>query len=215
MEPYCKYKGADWIQSAHLGREMTQFERLVADIAGQVERGIYHLPHKSLGLSRWQGDRVSLVYTSGSLATYDGLKLTDYVGLCHLFAVRLEITPMIAIAEFDAEDFESWDYQGELVSHVCEPGSDDGAQLARFERRVTNEDFNPDEPEDKRANPRTLIREYTRSATACLELSFSPRRHDGKCFSDRHLTLESMGDHIRRLGHCLMADHVADRPKAA
>lgn len=200
-DPFPKYSGADWL-ARHLKRELTPFERLVAGIVGQAERGIYHLTHRELALSRWEGDRVHVVYTrGGSLSTYDGITLTDYVGLCHLFAVRLDITARLVVSETDTDDFESTRDLPELAGHVCPPGWDDGPQLETFHRDEPNEDFDPAEPEHPEDNPRTVRRELARSVSPCLELTFHPREHGADCFSRRHLTLDQMAAYIRRLGH--------------
>ncbi len=88
-----KYAGADWVESAErvkcspLGRE-------VADILGQVFRGLYHLEHCG-GFSKtdWANTRFVEVRISGQLATYDAHALTDLVILCHDRRIRLEINP--------------------------------------------------------------------------------------------------------------------------
>ena len=199
MKPFPKYRGAGWLVSAHLKRPLTAFERLVADMIGQVERGIYHLSGRELKLSRWEGDRVHLVLFQ-DLSTYDGIDLAEYVGLCHLFAVRMDISARVAFSETDSQDFERTVHLTELQNGVCPAGWDGGPDLVEFDRAEPNDDFNPDEPEHPEDNPRTVTREYVRSATACLELMFSPRRHNTGQVHTNHLTLDQLAEHVRRLG---------------
>ena len=68
---------------------MSEFGREVADILGQVWRGIYHLDHTKLKLF---DPRLAEVTIRGELATWDYTYLTDLVVLCHDRCVRLAIS---------------------------------------------------------------------------------------------------------------------------
>lgn len=91
MSEYCKYSGADWLASAmHL--ELPPFAARVADIVGQVYRGIYHLNARDLRASTW-GEDCCTVRVWGDLATFDAPHLTELVVLCHDACIRLDISP--------------------------------------------------------------------------------------------------------------------------
>src|SRR3954468_17034735 len=89
-----KYAGADWLKSC--GRELSPFGVEVADILGQVYRGIYHVNGEVLHeRCKWANDnRIEVVINdsmSGGLSTYDFNNLTALVILCHDRCVRLTI----------------------------------------------------------------------------------------------------------------------------
>src|SRR5262245_26309411 len=93
-----KYAGADWLESNRRltaerkkqpFRPMSVFARKVADVLGQVIRGLYHWEQGGLDRADWTiEDRVSLTWY-GDLSTYDSAYLTELVVLCHDHAIRL------------------------------------------------------------------------------------------------------------------------------
>lgn len=90
-----KYAGADheewrWKRD---GITPSQFGRQVADIIGQVWRGIYHIDDKALARADWENKHMIRINIYGSLDTYDLDYLTRLVILCHDYCVRLEIIP--------------------------------------------------------------------------------------------------------------------------
>ncbi len=93
----CNFAGADWITQtltySKPVRVPSPFGRLVADILGQVYRGIYHIPEQTLlhPRTKWEHDRHIEVIVRNELATYDAPELTFLVVLCHEAGVRLSI----------------------------------------------------------------------------------------------------------------------------
>lgn len=71
--------------------EANEFGLLVADILGQVWRGIYHLPC-NLSKVHWNRGWVEINLTEG-MATFDSAKLTELIVLCYDNMIRLEIVP--------------------------------------------------------------------------------------------------------------------------
>lgn len=86
-----KYAGADWIRESLEIKDISDLGERVADILGQVYRGIYHLPSKQLRKMEWNNpDFIEFIHY-GELATYDFSALTELVILCHDEAIRLSI----------------------------------------------------------------------------------------------------------------------------
>lgn len=86
-----KYSGADWIEKS-LKQELSPLGREVADILGQVWRGIYHL-EKQIRKVDWANTFWITINIYGDLSTYDFSRLTELVVLCHDRMLRLEISP--------------------------------------------------------------------------------------------------------------------------
>lgn len=87
-----KYAGADWLIS--LGVEMSDLGVVVADVLGQVWRGIYHIS----GAVRskkvdWSNPYYISVVIYGGLCSYDNQYLTELLILCYDNMLRLEVTP--------------------------------------------------------------------------------------------------------------------------
>jgi hypothetical protein len=86
-----KYSGADWIK--YYRPFTSEFGCKVADILGQVYRGIYHLDkavlHKRID---WSAKHFIEITIDGELATFDNSALTELVLLCHEQSVRLAIS---------------------------------------------------------------------------------------------------------------------------
>ena len=102
-----KYAGADhvangrrWVPGKKIDGKMTKGQYCdielsplgieVADILGQVWRGIYHLQYD---LIDWSDPHHIEVNIAEGLSTWDFNRLTELVVLCHDRAVRLEIEP--------------------------------------------------------------------------------------------------------------------------
>lgn len=86
-----KYSGADWIEKS-LKREMSPLGREVADVLGQVWKGIYHL-EKEVPKVNWNHPTWIEINIYGCLSTFDFSNLTELVVLCHDRVLRLEIRP--------------------------------------------------------------------------------------------------------------------------
>ncbi len=86
-----KFSGADWIEHS-LKRELSPLGREVADVLGQVWRGIYHL-ERTVRKVDWANKSWIDVNINGSISTYDFAQLTELVILCHDRLLRLEIMP--------------------------------------------------------------------------------------------------------------------------
>lgn len=87
-----KYAGADWLIS--LGVEMSDLGVIVADVLGQVWRGIYHISGSVMSKKvDWSNPHYISVVIRGGLCSYDGRDLTDLLILCYDNMLRLEINP--------------------------------------------------------------------------------------------------------------------------
>ena len=85
-----KYVGAEYLdRPAFAGKPMSPLGREVADILGQVWRGIYHLRRPER--FDWSNPYYIEIRITQELATYDGLELTALVVLCHDHAIRLSV----------------------------------------------------------------------------------------------------------------------------
>jgi hypothetical protein len=87
-----KYAGTDWVEGT-LHIEMSPFGRKVADILGQVWRGIYHLDQGGTRLCKvdWTDDRFIRITVTGELATFDSQHLTELVLAAHDGCVRVSV----------------------------------------------------------------------------------------------------------------------------
>ncbi len=87
-----KYAGADWVELS-LKVPMSPFGKKVADILGQVWRGIYHLHQGSTNLCKvdWTDDRYIRITVTGELATFDSQHLTELVLAAHDSCVRVSV----------------------------------------------------------------------------------------------------------------------------
>jgi hypothetical protein len=88
-----KYSGADWIENSLKMKNMSPLGKLVADVLGQVFRGIYHLPTTTLKNTDWSDNYMIEFNHQRSLATVDGWELSWLVILCFDNYLRLEISP--------------------------------------------------------------------------------------------------------------------------
>ena len=87
-----KYAGADWVQS-NFKVSLSPIGVAVADLLGQLFRGIYHLEPSSLKKVDWNNPhQISIVLSKNTtLSTYDFNELTMLVVLCHDRLLRCEI----------------------------------------------------------------------------------------------------------------------------
>jgi hypothetical protein len=88
-----KYSGADWIETSLKIKNMSPLGKLVADVLGQVFRGIYHLPTTSLKNTDWSDKYMIEFNCHKSLSTVDGWELSWLIVLCFDNHLRLEISP--------------------------------------------------------------------------------------------------------------------------
>ena len=94
MEP--QYAGADWLQKALSYKQpnliLSPLGRSVADLLGELYRGIYHMDQPSLQKSDWANDHHIIVSIGWhSFATFDVDDLTRLVFLAHHMALRVSI----------------------------------------------------------------------------------------------------------------------------
>ena len=84
------YAGAKWIERS-LQKPTSKLGRDVADLLGDVFKGIYHLPSSALKKVDWE-DEYCLQFTYyGFLSTVDFNKLTALVVLAHDRMIRISI----------------------------------------------------------------------------------------------------------------------------
>lgn len=87
------FDNAGWVE-AHLKKQLTPFQRRVADIVGIIGSNAYNAPVKWEKVDWEYGGRgVSLVWGNGHLSTFDFMPLTTLVFLCHDARIRLQIEP--------------------------------------------------------------------------------------------------------------------------
>jgi len=88
------YAGADWIEET-LGRRCSRLGAQVADLLGDLARGIYHIPTRNLRDVNWTDEHYILMrWPIQELATVDGNLLTVLVVLAHDRMLRVSIRPM-------------------------------------------------------------------------------------------------------------------------
>jgi hypothetical protein len=84
------YAGAGWVKTS-LKKRLCPLGEAVADLLGDVFRGIYHLPSTSLNKVKWD-DNYCIEFTYyGDLATVDFNLLTTLVVLAHDRMIRVSI----------------------------------------------------------------------------------------------------------------------------
>lgn len=99
-----KFSGAEWLErsfnsiSAIKGKTLSLLARKVADILGQVYKGLYHLSH--IHNQDWFDSHGVHVYINSDLSTFDGSELTNLVLLCHEHAIRLSINTGFEIYKY-------------------------------------------------------------------------------------------------------------------
>jgi len=91
-----EYAGANWIRrqldNYDICIEMSILGCNVADLLGELFRGIYHLDHKALFNVDWSNERcIEFTLSNHDLATTDFDELTRLVFLAHHFAIRVSI----------------------------------------------------------------------------------------------------------------------------
>lgn len=84
------FAGADWI-NAHICKEPSPLGCAVADLLGDLFRGIYHLDSKGLRRVAWSDKFIVRLTVRRSLSTFDFDLLTRLVFLCHDRALRCEV----------------------------------------------------------------------------------------------------------------------------
>lgn len=88
------YSGADWVEKA-LGVKVSALGRSVADLLGELFRGIYNMNQKHLRETAWDKEDIIQVHVAfADWSTYDFDNLTRLVFLAHHRALRVEMRPM-------------------------------------------------------------------------------------------------------------------------
>lgn len=84
------YQGAGWVKLS-LKKELSSLGESVADLLGDVFKGIYHLPDTALNKVKWDNDYCIEFTYYGSLETVDFNLLTILVVLAHDRMIRVSI----------------------------------------------------------------------------------------------------------------------------
>lgn len=87
------YMGANWVKQQCA--ELSPFGERVADLLGELYRGIYHINYGALMHKRtdWTSDtRIEIVVPDdGWFGTFDGNRLTNLVILCHDACIKCDL----------------------------------------------------------------------------------------------------------------------------
>ncbi|HZU87408.1 MAG TPA: hypothetical protein VFF78_07985 [Anaerolineaceae bacterium] len=91
-----EYAGAEWIErQLACNTPLVQMSPLghdVADLLGELFRGIYHIEHQALRVD-WSNKQCISINIDRALATFDFRDLTHLVFLAHHLCLRVEIEP--------------------------------------------------------------------------------------------------------------------------
>jgi len=86
-----RYAGSEWV-AANLKLTLSPFAVKVANILGEIYRGIYHLETGALKKAEWTHPyRVRVAVPDDSLATFDFDGMTQLVFLAHDQCVRVQL----------------------------------------------------------------------------------------------------------------------------
>jgi len=87
------FAGSNWIarQPFLKGKKMSSLGIAVADLLGDIARGIYHLNYTSLSKVDWTDSYHIMFSYYGDLATYDFESLTTLVVLSHDRMIRVSL----------------------------------------------------------------------------------------------------------------------------
>lgn len=111
----CNYRGADWLkmQLSYKGRTPSSFGEQLADLLGNLFKGIYHIDEYVLRKSvKWEDDQFIQMPLGRELSTWDSSDLTELVLRCHAEGIRLEITTCRYSVKYDGR---SWKQTGLLL----------------------------------------------------------------------------------------------------
>ncbi len=84
------YAGSDWIETS-LKCRCSELGKNVADLLGDIFKGIYHLAHSSLQKTNWENEYCIEHTLYGELSTIDFNLLTILVVLAHDRMIRVTI----------------------------------------------------------------------------------------------------------------------------
>ena len=94
-----KYAGSEWLTdmlrfTSRGEVEISDLGKTVADVLGQVYRGLYHIQdevlHKRVD---WSSKHTISIVIRGGLYSYDSSHLTELIVLCYDNMLRLEVNP--------------------------------------------------------------------------------------------------------------------------
>ena len=91
MSENTKYAGADWIEKSLKVANMSTLGKEVADLVGDLFRGIYHLPTVSLRKVDWENEACMSLNIDDAMATFDNDVLTRLVVLSHDRMIRVDM----------------------------------------------------------------------------------------------------------------------------
>lgn len=91
MERANSYAGAGWVEATYK-LELSPFAREVADLLGDVWKGIYHLDDKQLKKVDWKATQYIRFLWRGTISTFDFCEMTDLVLAAHDRGIRVEVS---------------------------------------------------------------------------------------------------------------------------
>ena len=222
-----KYSGAGWLhQSLGPGRSLSPFGIRVANVLGQVYRGIYYIDSAVLrkGMS-WNNSLVLSVNVSGGLATFDFDELTRLVFCCQQAGIGVDIcgcpwayTKLLFSAKRPTigQIFESKD-DDILSPNSCDPEGDfldfaskmlsvrDGGKVLWVTDRsqaysVNTVEWHPLQLLVNECHQHSIRASLTGRSNHSLEAVFSQRSNEpGLSTYDRHPTLEQHRKELERI----------------
>lgn len=86
-----RYAGSDWLIASRNAVKLSPLGIKVADLLGEVYKGLYHIPASLLRKVHWEDEDFISVSVFDGLATWDYDQLTKLVVLGHDIMVRIEI----------------------------------------------------------------------------------------------------------------------------
>jgi len=86
-----RYAGSDWLVASQKVAKISPLGIKVADLLGEVYKGLYHIPTSLLRKVHWEDEDFISVSVMDGLSSWDDDKLTKLIVLGHDMMIRVEI----------------------------------------------------------------------------------------------------------------------------